>query len=347
MYRKIKAGSTSQTIPIVIDDSSSATGAGLASLAHNSSGLVAKYRREGQASWTTISLVTAAAGTFTSGGFIESSSGAGGEYELGLPDAALASGAKWAAIVLYGATNMLPCRIMIELDAINYQATIQSEADAALAAYDPPTKAEQDAAFTEIKGATWASGTDTLEAIRDRGDAAWTTGGGGGGGDATLANQTTIIGYLTSAVPASAGGSSPGSPPDLTIKRHTDWIETLTFNVDITGWTKVWVTCKDAADIDGDDDTESYFQIVATPPSTSSLTYLNQALAETDSDGALTVLNASTGQIQIELKNAATTALVASTRKYEVKWMNASSEARLLSGEGDLRISNTVTKSAS
>lgn len=31
------------------------------------------------------------------------------------------------------------------------------------------------AAFTEIKGATWASGTDTLEAIRDRGDAAWIT----------------------------------------------------------------------------------------------------------------------------------------------------------------------------
>jgi hypothetical protein len=29
-------------------------------------------------------------------------------------------------------------------------------------------------AFTEIKGATWAT-TDTLEAIRDRGDAAWVT----------------------------------------------------------------------------------------------------------------------------------------------------------------------------
>ena len=38
--------------------------------------------------------------------------------------------------------------------------------------------------------------TDSLEAIRNRGDVAWIT-GGGGGGDATAANQTTIINHLT------------------------------------------------------------------------------------------------------------------------------------------------------
>lgn len=43
-----------------------------------------------------------------------------------------------------------------------------------LATYDGPTNAEMVAAFTEIKGATWAT-TDTLEAIRDRGDVAWLT----------------------------------------------------------------------------------------------------------------------------------------------------------------------------
>ena len=43
-----------------------------------------------------------------------------------------------------------------------------------LATYDAPTNAEMVAAFTQIKGATWSS-TDTLEAIRDRGDAAWIT----------------------------------------------------------------------------------------------------------------------------------------------------------------------------
>ena len=51
---------------------------------------------------------------------------------------------------------------------------INAEADTALSDYDGPTKAELDTAFTEIKGASWAT-TDTLEAIRDRGDAAWVT----------------------------------------------------------------------------------------------------------------------------------------------------------------------------
>ena len=55
------------------------------------------------------------------------------------------------------------------------KAEINAEADTALADYDAPTKTELDAAFTEIKGASWASGTDTLEALRDRGDAAWVT----------------------------------------------------------------------------------------------------------------------------------------------------------------------------
>jgi len=41
-----------------------------------------------------------------------------------------------------------------------------------------PNNTEFEAAFTEIKGATWSSLTDTLEAIRDRGDAAWLTAAG-------------------------------------------------------------------------------------------------------------------------------------------------------------------------
>ena len=37
-----------------------------------------------------------------------------------------------------------------------------------LGTYDGPTKAEMDTAFTEIKGGTWAAGTDTLEHIRNK-----------------------------------------------------------------------------------------------------------------------------------------------------------------------------------
>ncbi len=58
------------------------------------------------------------------------------------------------------------------------KAEINAEVDTALTDYDGPTDTEMVAAFTEIKGATWSSSTDTLEAIRDRGDVAWITGSG-------------------------------------------------------------------------------------------------------------------------------------------------------------------------
>lgn len=47
-------------------------------------------------------------------------------------------------------------------------AAINAQVDTALSDYDPPTKAELDSAFTEIKGGTWAAGTDTLEHIRNK-----------------------------------------------------------------------------------------------------------------------------------------------------------------------------------
>ena len=44
---------------------------------------------------------------------------------------------------------------------------INAEVDTALSDYDGPTNTEMLAAFTEIKGATFNSGTDTLEAVKD------------------------------------------------------------------------------------------------------------------------------------------------------------------------------------
>lgn len=122
--RKIKAGSTSQSEPIFVQDTSSATGAGLDSLVYNSSGLAARYRRQGANAWTSITLATMTLGTWTSGGFI-ASSGVTGSYEVGMPDAALASavGVTWVEFEVYGATNMLPVKWIIELDAIDYQAS--------------------------------------------------------------------------------------------------------------------------------------------------------------------------------------------------------------------------------
>lgn len=74
-----------------------------------------------------------------------------------------------------------------------------AEVAAELATYDGPTKTEMDSAFTEIKGATWAA-TDSLEAIRNQGDAAWTT----ATGFATNTKQDTMETTLNAAATASA-----------------------------------------------------------------------------------------------------------------------------------------------
>ncbi len=119
MRRKIHAGQTSVTLPIFVFDSTKTDGSGLAGLVFNTSGLVAEYRRQGQATWTAISLVAGTLGTWSSGGFVADGALAGA-YEIGLPDAEEASG-KWAVVRLYGAANMVPCLNDLELDAIDYQ----------------------------------------------------------------------------------------------------------------------------------------------------------------------------------------------------------------------------------
>ena len=120
MKRKIFAGTSSFSIGVFIQDTSSTTGAGLAGLTHSTAGLVAEYRRQGQSSWTTIPLVTKTLGTWVSGGFVADGSRAG-YYELDLPNAAIAGGARFCLVRLYGAANMLDVPVELELDALNYQ----------------------------------------------------------------------------------------------------------------------------------------------------------------------------------------------------------------------------------
>jgi hypothetical protein len=114
---KIFAGTTSETAPIYIQNI--ATGAGLA-VAFNASGLVAEYRRAGSATWTSITLATGTIGTWSSGGWT-ADGGLTGAYEVGIPNAAIAAGATSVVVRYYGAANMAPVQIYIELDAVNYQ----------------------------------------------------------------------------------------------------------------------------------------------------------------------------------------------------------------------------------
>lgn len=98
-------------------------------------------------------------------------------------------------------------------------AEVNAQCDTALSDYDGPTNTEMATAFTEIKGATWASGTDTLEEIRDRGDAAWVT--GGGSGLTALATGTAQSGTSSTIVLASSAAFGDDILNGNVIKIHT------------------------------------------------------------------------------------------------------------------------------
>ena len=120
MRRKFNGGLTSLSLPVVVYDTTSTTGVGLSGLTHSTSGLVLEYRRAGQSSWTSVTLVSKTLGTYVSGGIVASGSRAG-RYEVDIPDAAISAGARMIEICLRGAANMHPVDIEIELDAVDYQ----------------------------------------------------------------------------------------------------------------------------------------------------------------------------------------------------------------------------------
>jgi hypothetical protein len=120
MKRKLTAGITSVSLPIFVQDSASTSGAGLAGITHATDGLVVEYRRQGQATWTNITEVTKTLGTWVSGGWVADGS-LDGAYEIDIPNAAFATGARFVLVRAYGVTNMLPVLIEIELDQIDYQ----------------------------------------------------------------------------------------------------------------------------------------------------------------------------------------------------------------------------------
>ena len=119
MRSKIAAGTTSLSAPIFVANATTPT-TGLGSLVYNTANLVGEYRRQGASSWTSISLATGTLGTWSSGGW-SADGNLTGAYEVGIPNAALASGAAWAVVRYYGAANMVPVQLYFELDAVNYQ----------------------------------------------------------------------------------------------------------------------------------------------------------------------------------------------------------------------------------
>jgi hypothetical protein len=127
MKFKLKKGTTSKFINVFLQDSSVTTGAALTGLTSASPGLTAYYYREGAAAAIAIPLVTMTAGTWTSGGFIQvDATNMPGYYQVGIPDAALLTGASSVVVMLKGATNMAPCLAEIQLVTENYDDAVAS-----------------------------------------------------------------------------------------------------------------------------------------------------------------------------------------------------------------------------
>jgi hypothetical protein len=121
-----KAGTTSQTLYLFLQDASKTDGSGLTGLVYNSTSLVAYYVRA-RGSATAITLATqTVTGAFSSGGFVEvSSANMPGIYRLDLPDAALASGVDNVVIMLKGAANLAPVVFEMELTAWDNQDAVR------------------------------------------------------------------------------------------------------------------------------------------------------------------------------------------------------------------------------
>jgi hypothetical protein len=110
--------STSQLIEFPVYDSSSATGALLASLTFETANLVAYYSRWGVAgSAVAMTLATMTKGTWATRGFVAvDGTNQIGRYQFGIPDAAIAAatGVTGVTITIQGATNMVPVTLNIQ-----------------------------------------------------------------------------------------------------------------------------------------------------------------------------------------------------------------------------------------
>jgi hypothetical protein len=117
MKLSILAGSTSQSVNVFIQDSSSTTGAGKTGLVYT--GITAYYTFAGaNATATSITMATLATVTtaYASGGFIEiSSANMPGVYRFDLPNAVLAASKGRSVLVYLTATGAAPCPLEIEL----------------------------------------------------------------------------------------------------------------------------------------------------------------------------------------------------------------------------------------
>jgi len=179
----LSAADVNAEVDTAISDAALATAANLATVGSNVDAILVDTNelQTNQGDWATATgFATAAAITALND---LSAADVNSEVDTAIADAGLATSAALATVdanvdaILVDTGTTIPAQItgLNDLSA----ADVNAEVDTALSDYDAPTNTEMVAAFTEIKGATFSGTTDSLEAIRDRGDAEWTTGAGG------------------------------------------------------------------------------------------------------------------------------------------------------------------------
>lgn len=160
-----------------------------------------------------------------------------------------------------------------------WDAEVQSECTDALNAYDPPTKTELDSAFTEIKGATWAAGTDTLEHIRDKQtdietdtqDIQTQVGTAGAGLTDLGGMSTTMKGEVNAEVDTALNTAIPATPTGDSVNDYIQRIKYVTVN-------KMEVTEADGTTIIYKDNDSTQYCNVASAFSTDSTTTTRKRL---------------------------------------------------------------------
>lgn len=113
-FAQVTADTVAYILPVVLEDSAGDPLSGVAA-----GNVTASYKREG-AGGIAIPVVSASEGAWVSGGWSASTGMASNDYELHIPNAALAAGVKWVEIFI-SAVGAKPIRYYIELGPYDVQ----------------------------------------------------------------------------------------------------------------------------------------------------------------------------------------------------------------------------------
>jgi hypothetical protein len=157
------AGATSKIVTITAYTAS--TGLPYTAGAFNTATIAATYTRDG-ATATTITLVTATAGTWTTSGFVHRGKGV---YELGLPNAALAAGVDGVEIAIDGISGVVFPPVRVEIAGVDPRSAAAPDVNVASIDTDAISAAALSAAaVTEIQsGLATAAALTTVDDFLD------------------------------------------------------------------------------------------------------------------------------------------------------------------------------------